>query len=142
MVSNSESISRPEQPALHRSWPDSKVPQLPCYRSSGLIASRASRALERDGPAHLICLKRRPSLGCDTKMRTAVRLLALAGACVFFATSFRAGWNRSETDFPNYYTAAVLVRNGQPLHNYYEWTWFQRQMTYAGIENQLGGYIP
>jgi Glycosyltransferase family 87 len=75
-------------------------------------------------------------------MRTAVRLLALAGACVFFATSFRAGWNRSETDFPNYYTAAVLVRNGQPLHNYYEWTWFQRQMNYAGIENQLGGYIP
>ena len=61
---------------------------------------------------------------------------------VFLATTFLAGWNRAETDFPNYYTAAVLVRKGEPLHNYYEWTWFQRQMNYAGIENQLGGYIP
>ena len=68
--------------------------------------------------------------------------LALAAAVVFLATTFRAGWNRQETDFPNYYTAAVLVRKGAPLHNYYDWTWFQRQMNYSGIENQLGGYIP
>jgi len=68
--------------------------------------------------------------------------IALAAAVIFFATTFRAGWNRAETDFPNYYTAAVLVRKGAPLHNYYNWTWFQRQMNYAGIENQLGGYIP
>jgi hypothetical protein len=34
------------------------------------------------------------------------------------------------------------VRKGQPLHNYYDWTWFQRQMNYAGIERQLGAYTP
>jgi hypothetical protein len=49
---------------------------------------------------------------------------------------------RAETDFPNYYTAAVLVLKGEKLHNYYDWTWFQRQINYAGIERQLGGYIP
>ncbi|MBV9503198.1 MAG: DUF2029 domain-containing protein [Acidobacteriaceae bacterium] len=68
--------------------------------------------------------------------------LALIALAVFMATAFRAGWNRAETDFPNYYTAAVLVRKRAPLHNYYQWTWFQRRMNYAGVENQLGGYIP
>jgi hypothetical protein len=28
------------------------------------------------------------------------------------------------------------------LHKYYDWTWFQRQMNYAGIEHQLGNYNP
>src|SRR5438270_737482 len=93
--------------------------------------------------ARVIPMKRLPRRDCDKKMRTGTALLAMAAAAVFLATSFRAGWNRAETDFPNYYTAAaVLVRKGQPLRNYYEWTWFQRQMNYAGIENQLGGYIP
>ena len=71
-----------------------------------------------------------------------VRGAALIAAIIFFATTFRDGWTRAETDFPNYYTAAVLVRHGAPLRNYYDWTWFQRQMNYAGVENQLGAYIP
>ena len=61
---------------------------------------------------------------------------------VFLATSFRKGWTHSESDFPNYYTAAVLVRRGVPLRDYYDWTWFQRQMNYAGIWDQLGAYLP
>jgi hypothetical protein len=71
-----------------------------------------------------------------------LRSLTLGAFLIFLATTFRAGWTRQETDFPNYYTAAVLVWKGAPLHNYYDWTWFQRQMNYAGIEHQLGGYIP
>lgn len=68
--------------------------------------------------------------------------LLLAAACAFFIlTTFRYGWNRSASDFPNYYTAAVLVRERQPLREYYDWTWFQRQMDYAGLK-QLGGYVP
>lgn len=68
--------------------------------------------------------------------------LAFVALSLFLATSFRAGWIYSTTDFPNYYTAAVLVTKRAPLRNYYDWPWFQRQMNYAGIENQLGGYIP
>ena len=41
------------------------------------------------------------------------------------ARPFRVAWTQSATDFPNYYTAAVLARQGKPLHNYYDWTWFQ-----------------
>jgi hypothetical protein len=48
----------------------------------------------------------------------------------------------SETDFPNYYTAAVLVRQHRPLHKYYDWTWFARQMNRAGNGTQLGAYTP
>jgi len=74
--------------------------------------------------------------------KSSLNLLAFLALLIFLATSFRAGWTRSETDFPNYYTAAWLVSRGAPLRNYYDWTWFQRQMNYAGVERQLGGYIP
>jgi len=66
--------------------------------------------------------------------------LTLVTILFFLATAFRAGWQRSETDFPNYYTGAVLVHKGESLRNYYDWTWFERQMNYAGIEKQLEVY--
>src|SRR5215471_10980218 len=70
-----------------------------------------------------------------------VRLAILLGFAYLMATSFRSGWTQEETDFPNYYTAAVLVRKHQPLRRYYDWTWFQRQMSYAGVE-RFGAYTP
>lgn len=70
------------------------------------------------------------------------RVVACAALVFFLLTAFRSGWRHEESDFPNYYTAAVLVRKGLPLRNYYDWTWFQRQMNYAGLEHSLGGYIP
>src|SRR5579885_2970200 len=73
---------------------------------------------------------------------TKARVLALLLVVLFLATSFRKGWTHGETDFPNYYTAAVLVRHGAALRNYYDWTWFQRQMLFAGVKNQLGAYLP
>jgi hypothetical protein len=74
--------------------------------------------------------------------RGSSRALALLAFTLFLANAFWAGWTRAETDFPNYYTAALLVRKGLPLHNYYDWTWFLRQMNYAGIEWQIGAYTP
>jgi hypothetical protein len=71
-----------------------------------------------------------------------LRASAIACIFIFLVTAFRAGWTRSETDFPNYYTAAAATLKGQPLRNFYDWTWFQRQMNYAGFEHQLGAYTP
>jgi len=69
--------------------------------------------------------------------------IAAAVAIVFLLIPpLRWGWTHVETDFPNYYTAAVLLRQRAPLRNFYDWTWFQRQMNYAGTERQLGGYSP
>ncbi len=67
---------------------------------------------------------------------------ALAGIVVVLIPALRQGWTHVETDFPNYYTAAVLAHRHAPLRNFYDWTWFQRQMNYAGTERQLGGYTP
>jgi len=72
----------------------------------------------------------------------AIRVLAIVGFVVFMGTAFRRGWTEPSTDFPNYYTAAALVRQHRPLRNYYDWTWFAREMNYASFETQLGAYTP
>ena len=71
-----------------------------------------------------------------------MRLAALGAFLFLLVGAFRAGWTQTGTDFPNYYTAAALVRQHQPLHNYYDWTWFARQMNYADNGMQLGAYTP
>ena len=78
----------------------------------------------------------------NSRFTRATRWIALLALIFFLSRAFRAGWTELNTDFPNYYTASVLVRQGQPLHDYYDWTWFQRQMNYAGVEHQLGNYNP
>lgn len=72
--------------------------------------------------------------------RLAQRALVFVASLFFLLTAFRAGWVHFETDFGNYYTAAVLVRTKQPLRKYYDWTWFARQMNFAGIEGHIGAY--
>jgi len=74
------------------------------------------------------------------RLRLAQRAVVLIASIFFLLTAFRAGWIHFETDFGNYYTAAVLVRTRQPLRNYYDWTWFARQMNFAGIEGRIGAY--
>src|SRR5579871_6778466 len=75
-------------------------------------------------------------------LRWLVRAGALLGIAFVLIPAVRRGWTHVETDFPNYYTAAVLARQHAPLRKFYDWTWFQRQMNYAGWERQMGGYIP
>jgi Glycosyltransferase family 87/WD40-like Beta Propeller Repeat len=75
-------------------------------------------------------------------LRWLLRCGALAGIGLVLVPAVRQGWTHVETDFPNYYTAAVLGSKHAPLRKFYDWTWFQRQMSYAGWEHQLGGYIP
>lgn len=70
------------------------------------------------------------------------RLAVAVTLALFFWKAFIPGWTQQTTDFPNYYTAARLVRQRVPLRRYYDWNWFQRQIGRAGIEGQLGGYIP
>jgi hypothetical protein len=46
-------------------------------------------------------------------------------------------------DFANYYTAARLVADSQPLERAYrDFVWFQKQIDRYGISHQLGGFIP
>ena len=76
----------------------------------------------------------------DGRFHLPLRAGALLTFVFFVGTAFLAGWTKPETDFPNYYTAAVLARQGQPLRKFYDWTWFARQMNYAGNDARLGTY--
>jgi hypothetical protein len=76
------------------------------------------------------------------RRKAALGVFAAVLAAQLIAGPFRAGLRRMETDFPNDYTAAILTAKHMPLRQFYDWVWFQRQMHYAGIEHQLGGYIP
>ena len=76
----------------------------------------------------------------DGRFHWPLRIGALLTFAIFLWAAFIPGWTKTETDFPNYYTAAVLVREGQPLRKFYDWTWFARQMNYAGSEARLGTY--
>jgi len=71
-----------------------------------------------------------------------LRASALLGAAIFFWNAVRPGWTNPSSDFPNYYTAARLLEERQPLRHFYEWSWFQRQIARLGFGTQLGGYIP
>ena len=103
--------------------------------TSGLRPKRKDDCQDTsDGPRNVLATFYRATSG--------LRWLTLVSFLFLLATAFRAGWQRAETDFPNYYTAAVMVRKREPLRNYYDWTSFQRQINYAGTERQLGGYYP
>ena len=68
----------------------------------------------------------------------------LVGALVglFVWRGLIPAWRSLNTDFPNYYLAAKLLRGGYPLERVYDWVWFQRQKDHAGIDQPLVGYVP
>jgi hypothetical protein len=51
-------------------------------------------------------------------------------------------WSGIPSDFPNYYAAARSTIDGAPLESFYSYPDFQREISRAGIDRQLGGYIP
>jgi len=62
-------------------------------------------------------------------------LLLLVG--VFLWRGFLPGWRNSTTDFPNYYLAARLYRQGFALDRVYDWMWFIRQQDHVGMDKRL-----
>jgi hypothetical protein len=70
------------------------------------------------------------------------RMVAVLLLVFFLVVISRKSWSTDESDFPNYYTAAVLTKKHLAVRDFYDWTWFQRQMNSAGFEHQLGAYAP
>jgi|GEM_PF-502854 len=63
-------------------------------------------------------------------------------AALFLWRGFLPAWRSLNTDFPNYYLAARLYRQGYSLNRVYDWIWFQRQKDHAGIEPRIVEFIP
>ncbi|HEY4045481.1 MAG TPA: glycosyltransferase 87 family protein [Acidobacteriaceae bacterium] len=47
------------------------------------------------------------------------------------------GWRRLNTDFPNYYLVARLLREGYALDRIYDWFWLQRVKDHWGVDQSL-----
>ncbi|MBZ5630987.1 MAG: glycosyltransferase 87 family protein [Acidobacteriia bacterium] len=69
-------------------------------------------------------------------------LLLIAVAGLFLQRGFFPGWRTLNTDFPDYYLAARLYRDGYSLDRVYEWQWLQRQKNRLGLDQALVGYAP
>jgi Glycosyltransferase family 87/WD40-like Beta Propeller Repeat len=50
------------------------------------------------------------------------------------------GWRFLNSDFPNYYLVARLLREGYSLDRIYDWIWLQRIKDHWGIGQQLVGF--
>ncbi len=50
------------------------------------------------------------------------------------------GWRVLNTDFPNYYLVARLLREGYGLDRIYDWIWLQRIKDHWGLDQALVGF--
>jgi hypothetical protein len=68
-------------------------------------------------------------------------VLVVLGFYLFGHTLPRA-WRTLNTDFPNYYLAAKLTREGVDPARAYEWIWLQREKDHRAIDQRVVGLVP
>ena len=68
-------------------------------------------------------------------------MLVLLGFYLFGHTLPRA-WRTLNTDFPNYYLAARVTREGVDPSRAYEWIWLQREKDHRNIDQPVVGLVP
>lgn len=70
----------------------------------------------------------------------------LAVAAMYFGgRALPRAWRHLNTDFPNYYVTARLLREGYNTSRIYEWIWLQRQKDHMGIrrgDQPVVGFVP
>lgn len=72
-------------------------------------------------------------------------VVLLAGTAYLGGRSLPRAWQSLNTDFPNYYTVARLLREGCSTERVYEWIWIQRQKDHLGIrkaDQPIVGFVP
>jgi hypothetical protein len=61
-------------------------------------------------------------------------------AALLLAKGILPGWRVLNTDFPNYYLVARLLREGYSLERIYDWVWLQRIKDHWGLNQTLVGF--
>jgi hypothetical protein len=73
-----------------------------------------------------------------------VSSLEVAGCAILAALLFwkgiLPGWRVLNSDFPNYYLVARLLREGYSLDRIYDWIWLQRIKDHWGLDQALVGF--
>jgi hypothetical protein len=62
--------------------------------------------------------------------------------CYLFGHTLPRAWRTLNTDFPNYYLAARLAREGVDPSRAYEWIWLQREKDHRNIDQRVIGLVP
>ena len=63
--------------------------------------------------------------------------------CLYLiAHSIPRAWRTLNTDFPNYYLTARLIREGTDPARAYEWIWLQREKDHRNIDQRIVGLVP
>jgi len=75
-------------------------------------------------------------------LRIAEWLLIALLAAQFGVRTLPGAWRTLNTDFPNYYLTASLVREHDDTSRIYEWRWFERQKDYRNIDQRVVGMVP
>jgi hypothetical protein len=81
-------------------------------------------------------------MSAERAARISVRILAAFACAAFLAIIFRDARRNPAPDFSMYYTGARALIEGDRLRDLYDWTWFERAMSRAGIDDQLGAWVP
>ena len=68
-------------------------------------------------------------------------LMLLSLLALFVSRAFVPAWLSLRSDFPNYYIAARLLREHHPMHQLYDWTWFQRVKDLWSVPQPLVGFV-
>lgn len=61
-------------------------------------------------------------------------------AALFIFKAILPAWRFLNTDFPNYYLVARLLREGYSLDRIYDWIWLQRIKDHWGLDQSLVGF--
>lgn len=83
-----------------------------------------------------------PQLSSRRVLEIAEWLLLVFLVALFVRSGFLPGWRNLNTDFPNYYIVASLLKNKVPLDQVYDWTWLQRQKDSLGVSEAVAGFAP
>jgi hypothetical protein len=68
--------------------------------------------------------------------------VAVLLGCYLFGHTLPRAWRTLNTDFPNYYLAARLAREGVDPSRAYEWIWLQREKDHRNIDQRVIGLVP
>jgi hypothetical protein len=72
-----------------------------------------------------------------------IERVVLCLAVIFLCLhSLPRAWRSLNTDFPNYYIAAQLARQGYDTSRMYEWSWIEREKDHRNIDNRVIGLLP
>jgi len=69
--------------------------------------------------------------------RRAEQVLLVALVILFIWKGLMPAWSSLNTDFPTYYLAARLYRQGYPVRKLNDWIWIARQKDHASIDRPV-----